>query len=97
MKVRHEEQFRQASTIDAEPTECGRDQFCRQQSFGEWPDEPDPYFLMLVCGKRWIDWTVEQWRLLYQGDEWPGWCRVEQDFADDPWLFRKCFPWREQA
>ena len=65
-------------------TSIGLQQFYERESKGREPGEPDPYFLRLCNGKKWWEWTVNEYAALYSTSEWPGWRQLEDDFRTDP-------------
>ena len=67
----------------ASRTEVGLRQFHGLESRGEHPEIPDVYFQRLLDGKRWWEWTLNEYAGLYSTPEWPGWERLREDFADD--------------
>lgn len=66
------------------PTDIGLRQFFDFESRGIQPERPDPYFTHLLNGKRWWEWTINEYAVIYLTEEWPGWAAIEEDFADDP-------------
>lgn len=68
----------------AAPTLTGLHQFHAHESKGTKPQEPDPYYQRLLNGKRWWEWTVNEYASLYESWEWWGWAMLEQDFKNDP-------------
>ncbi len=68
----------------AAPTEIGLEQFFNKESNGAEPAIPDPYFVRLLNGKRWWEWTVNYYAEMYDKFEWPGWLQLEEDFKKDP-------------
>ena len=66
------------------PNDIGLRQFYDYESRGIRPDAPDPYYVHLLNGKKWWEWTVNEYAGLFTTNDWPGWCILEQDFADDP-------------
>lgn len=67
----------------AEPTEIGLRQFVDYESRGVFPDDPCPYFRRLLDGKKWWEWTVNEYASLYGTMEWFGWYQLEADFRND--------------
>jgi len=65
-------------------TKRGLQQFQEYESKGVYPEYPDPYFIRLLNGKKWWEWTVNEYAARYGTAEWPGWVQLEQDFASDP-------------
>ena len=72
--------------LDVAPisSEVGLQQFFDLESSGIRPADPDPYFDLLVDGKR--EWGIRSKTILdlRYTREWPGWFCLEQDFAEDP-------------
>lgn len=70
-------------------TELGLRQFYEKESNGIDPDKPDPYYVRLVEGKKWWEWTVnfiaESWGTMH----WDGWVKLAEDFKDDESGFRQ--------
>ena len=61
----------------------GLSQFHAYESRGVFPSDPDPFFQRLLHGKRWWEWTLNQYGALFFTNEWPGWALLEQDFRGD--------------
>lgn len=86
----------------ADRSEVGLAQFFAYESRGVWPVEPDAYFTRLWDGKRWWEWTLNEYAARRFTNEWPGWAQLEDDFAGDPAGFhqvkRRCLsePWRKE-
>lgn len=76
--------FERCQPGGAARTDLGLSQFHRHESLGVWPVDADPYFDRLWNGKRWWEWTLNQYRDLHFSQDWWGWCQIEKDFADDP-------------
>lgn len=55
-----------------------------RDALGNWGSEADPYFVRLWNGKRWWEWTVNEYASAYGTRDWPGWTVLQRDFADDP-------------
>jgi hypothetical protein len=51
-------------------------------------DPVAPYGKFLLDGKRWLEWTINEYAALYGTFEWPGWGQLEIDFAEDPKMLR---------
>jgi hypothetical protein len=68
---------------DVLPTELGYEQFHRYESHGISPDSPDPYYEKLIAGKKWWEWTVNQYAEIYLTPDWIGWHQLRLDFHDD--------------
>jgi len=64
-------------------TKIGERQFIEYESTGKFPEQPDSYFNCLLDGKKWWEWTLNEFASLYGKWEWPGWLQLEQDFDDD--------------
>ena len=62
----------------------GLAQFHARESRGHVPAQPDPYYQRLTNGKRWWEWTLNEYGKLYGTREWWGWATIEADFARDP-------------
>jgi len=80
------QRFERANTCTKPPTRSalGRKQFHEHESRGVRPQQPDPYYVYLLDGKKWWEWTLNACAALYASDEWPGWHQLEIDFKDDP-------------
>lgn len=73
-------------------TEEGVRQFMAYESKGVEPDHPDPYFTRLLNGKRWWEWTVEQYRDSWKNRaDWFGFLTYRRDFKNDHRGFRMLF------
>lgn len=47
-----------------------------------------PYGVALLEGKRWLEWTVNEYAARYGTSEWPGWDALQHDMAESPLLLR---------
>lgn len=75
--------FERASTVPIRRSDDGLRQFHAWESRGEEPETPNAYFAQLLDGKKWWEWTVNEYAGLYGTNEWPGWATLEEDFKDD--------------
>lgn len=64
----------------------GLSQFHSRESFGEYPHNPDAYFVRLCRGKAAMEWLITEIASLYLTFEWPGWQSIRDDYADMPWF-----------
>lgn len=64
-------------------SKVGLSQFLSRESTGGNPAKPDPYFIRLLNGKKWWEYTVNQYAAQYGTWEWPGWKCLEEDFRED--------------
>jgi hypothetical protein len=69
---------------EAPANDIGLAQFFAFESHGRYPSQPDAYFLRLLEGKRWWEWTLNEFKSLRASEDWWGWAQIEIDFADDP-------------
>lgn len=67
-----------------EYNKAGADQFIAYESMGTLPENPDPYFQRLLDGKKWYEWTINEYAALYDTSEWWGWDIIKRDLVDDP-------------
>jgi hypothetical protein len=67
--------------VDRDP--LGLHQFFEFESCGVRHENPSPYMVRLLNGKRWWEWTVNSIAQTYGTDEWQGWAVLEQDFKND--------------
>ncbi len=89
----------------ASRSEIGLRQFHTYESRGTMPEAPDPYFVRLLDGKKWWEWTLNYYADQLRnngGQEWPGWFQITEDWQDDPaglrQIARRCgFPLPERA
>lgn len=72
------------SNSSAVPSDVGLHQFFEYESYGKKPEQPDPYFLRLLNGKAWWEWTVNYIADSYLGERWHGWAMLWHDYRDDP-------------
>lgn len=71
-------------------SEVGLRQFFDRESRGIRPAEPDWYYTLLVDGKAWWEWTLNEIYAKRLGtDLWFGWFCYALDFIDDPAAFRQ--------
>lgn len=67
----------------AKRNDVGLRQFYEYESRGVEPDCPDPYFSRLLNGKKWWEWTLNEYADRWGTDDWPGWLCLAYDFLDD--------------
>jgi len=73
----------------AKRNQLGMEQFAKFEATGKTPEESDPYFLRLLDGKRWWEWTLNEYLKVCNqaaaGDGlcWDGWFQLAKDFVDD--------------
>lgn len=76
----------------AERSEEGLRQFLAYESRGIRPESPDPYFTRLLNGKKWWEWTIEQYRTAFKtGVDWFGFYTYRRDFKNDHRGFNMIF------
>ena len=83
-----------------EPTDIGRQQFFDFESRGIVPENPDPYYLRLSDGRKWLDWQrndmKEQYFRYLNGISdcgWYGWHQLREDFKDDLEVLKLLMNW----
>jgi hypothetical protein len=81
--LREVERFERCCRVQARRNPIGLEQFHNYESRGLVPEQPDPYFARLLDGKKWWEWSLNEYAKLYESNEWPGWLQLEQDFAGD--------------
>lgn len=61
-------------------------QFHAFESRGVRPTHPAPFFTHLCDGKKWWEWTLNEFAASYskQDGSWFGWAHLEESFTDDP-------------
>lgn len=64
-------------------TDLGLKQFFDKESKGIIPDDPDEYYLLLLNGKKWWEWTLEFIKDRYKKGEWFGFLITFLDFQND--------------
>ena len=78
----------------------GLRQFVDYESRGIMPAEPDRYFERLLDGKRWWEWTLNEYAKSRFTDWWPGWNTITDWFSGDPsgleQVRRRCGYYRTQ-
>jgi hypothetical protein len=84
--------FSQVENI--EYCELGSEQFLAWEAVGKVPDNPSPYYLALVLGKRNFCVTMESIRESYQTWEWAGTSQYLQDWKDNLWVLPHLIPWK---
>ena len=73
-----------------ERTDLGLEQFFEYESRGVKPLLPDRYFTHLLDGKKWWEWTLNEYAKSYAtGTDWFGWVTYANDFLSDPAGFRQ--------
>ncbi len=71
-------------------TEIGLKQFFDWESTGKKPDVPDRYFVHLLDGKRWWEWTLNEYADSYfDMTDWSGWHALALDFLEDVQGFKQ--------
>lgn len=70
-------------------SQIGLVQFFEYESRGIRPDDPDPYFVLLLDGKKWWEWTLNNIADQFFGDNWPGWYCLAIDWLADPIGFKQ--------
>lgn len=70
-------------TTNRHQTDLGMEQFHAYESRGITPEKPDPFFTHLLDGKKWWEWTVNDYADKYLTDQWYGWYLLALDFKDD--------------
>lgn len=106
--IKFEEIYLKFSGGDEKPSDLGRQQFFEFESFGKYPEQPDPYFLRLSRGKKWMDWQRNELRrswkksmgLLKDGEEkpstdWSGWYQLRQDWLGELDILKLLFNWHK--
>jgi len=80
------ERFERFSTVQPfTRTEEGLRQFFFKESRGIIPENPDPYYEILLDGKRWWEWTLNYIAEQYTSkDMWFGWAILKEDYKNDP-------------
>jgi hypothetical protein len=74
-------------------SEVGRNQFFEYESYGKYPENPDPYFLHLQQGKKWFSVQQESIRDNYSTWEWDGFYSYWKDFKGERWVLKYLFRW----
>lgn len=69
--------------------DIGLKQFHELESKGVRPICPDPYFVRLLEGKKWWEWTVNFIAERYLTRDWDGWWQLAIDFKDDESGYRQ--------
>lgn len=70
--------------------DVGLDQFFVFESTGKKPAIPDRYFTHLLDGKKWWEWTLNEYADSYFSlTDWWGWHLLALDFSDDPNGFKQ--------
>jgi hypothetical protein len=66
-------------------TEEGLHQFFLKESRGVVPENPDPYYEILLDGKKWWEWLQNYIAEQYTSkDMWFGWMILKEDYKNDP-------------
>ncbi len=89
--LRWVDHFTGLSNITADKNDIGLAQFYEHQSNGIAPVNPDPFYLRLVNGKKWFDWTVDEIHKSYGTSEWYGWDYYRNSIPE--WLWSSVFGW----
>jgi hypothetical protein len=88
--------YRKFSPKNVEPTERGRQQFFEWQSYGAYPDNPDPYFLSLDEGRKWFHVQQTTIKDSYLTWEWWGWYCYWVDWKGERWVLRHLMAWHPE-
>ena len=81
-KTRHEiDRFARISGIELD--DVGVAQFRAWESTGRVPACPSATCIALRDGKKWWEWTLNEYAALYWTYEWPGWLQLWDDFRND--------------
>ncbi len=85
------DRFKKCATNEAsvEYSEKGVEQFYCYESTGQIPEFPDPFFNLLVNGKKWWEWTLNFIKDTYLTEKWSGWYMYAKDFKNDPNGFKQ--------
>ncbi len=92
-RIKHEDLFRRFASSDMRPTEKGREQFFRDQSYGKRPVDPDAYYLVLSAGKRAFDWLSRELYLLFGTPDWWGLHQLWIDWKGERWVLPHLLKW----
>lgn len=66
------------------PNDLGLKQFYDLESSGIRPTDPNPFFTLLLDGKRWWEWQLNEISNTYLTDDWWGWAIFEDEYKNDP-------------
>lgn len=94
MKKKLEHLYRHFSKLSGNATSLGVQQFEDWDSRGNFPDNPDPYFLVLQNGKKWFDWQQSELKKMYNSQWWWGWEALRNDYSPtDYWILKELCRW----
>lgn len=75
------------------PSQEGKEQFFRKQSYGEEPKEPNPYYIFLMKGKWSLDFLSTEYHKMWRKREWWGWYLLWEDWEGKRWLLPYLTKW----
>lgn len=81
--------FERCNPCPAGSEPIGLRQFFDRESRGITPESGTPYFRRLLDGKKWWEWTLNEYADRYLTWEWWGWWQITKDFAGDLAGFRQ--------
>ncbi len=78
-----------------EPSDEGRRQFIDVESFGKnhWPNDPNPYFYVLMYGKTSFHFLSTQYRDMFEKGDWWGFYMLWLDWEGDRWVLPYLCEW----
>ena len=77
------------------PSDIGREQFFKYQSWGVKPDTPDIYFDILMSGRKVMDFLCSEYEQMYDRGDWWGLYQVWIDWKGNRWLLPHLLKWRK--
>lgn len=101
MKIKNEMlflRFYDGSHGIVSPSDSGRIQFFKDQSYGEKTTIPDIFYLQLTHGKSLFDWQCSELKKAYfdiKGEciMWPGLLQICRDWKKDRWVLKHLLAW----
>ena len=96
IKIKNEKLFLKFTRFLTKKTEEGREQFFKNQSYGDVPPVPDPYYLCLIDGKEVFDMQCSEMQQMYQKGEWWGWYQLWIDWEGSRWVIPYLCKWHKK-
>lgn len=97
--IKREDAYLKFCTSRVEPTEAGRRQFFEFETHGIAPESPDPFYLCLSEGRKWMDWMRNELKDAYKRyldgdlDSWYGWYMLHLDWKGELHILKLLMNW----
>jgi hypothetical protein len=106
IRIKYEDIYLKFSKRENEPTpnELGRRQFYEFESWGKVPENPDPYYLRLCDGRKWMDWQRNELKYSIHkffgleikeqcSIEFHGWYLLREDWLGELHILKMLMNW----